>query len=170
MIIQNGDEAGFSMVGCDYLNAINNRIYRGGYGRGWSSGITFNKGRWHDAYSGFHNVIIGNIVSGMYDNSSYHTDGNGIIIDLSAGYSGSGSEHATANTPPATAHRICCPAAPGPCWRTTFSLTRSIPLRHLTPQQRWAKRRSRPIHSSFDRRRLPMVIVGHWRRGWLATD
>jgi hypothetical protein len=46
-------------------------------------------------------VIIGKIVSGMYDNSSYHTDGNGIIIDLSAGYGGSGSEHATANTPPA---------------------------------------------------------------------
>jgi hypothetical protein len=43
--IQNGDEAGFSTVGCDYLTAINNHIHRGGYGRGWSSGITFNKGR-----------------------------------------------------------------------------------------------------------------------------
>jgi hypothetical protein len=98
--IQNGDEAGFSTVNCDYLTAIGNRIYRGGYGRGWSSAITFNKTRWHDTYSGFHNVIIGNVISGMFDNSNYHTDGNGIILDLSAGYGGSGSEHATANTPP----------------------------------------------------------------------
>jgi hypothetical protein len=99
--IQNGDEAGFSTVNCDYLTAIGNRIYRSGYGRGWSSAITFNKTRWHDNYSGFHNVVIGNVISGMFDNSSYHTDGNGIILDLSAGYGGSGSELSSANTPPA---------------------------------------------------------------------
>jgi hypothetical protein len=99
--IQGGDEAGISTVNCDYMSAIGNRIYRGGYGRGWSSGISYNKTRWHDNYSGFHNVMIGNVISGMYDNSSYHTDGNGMILDLSAGYGGAGSELSSANTPPA---------------------------------------------------------------------
>ncbi len=99
--IQNGDESGISTVDCDYITAIGNRIYKGGYGRGWSSGISLNKSRWHDRYTGIHSVILGNTISGMYDNSTYHTDGNGIILDLSAGYNSSLSEISQANTPPA---------------------------------------------------------------------
>jgi hypothetical protein len=64
---------------------------------GWTSGISFNSSQWFDSYNGFHNVISNNVVVGEYDSSSNHTDGNGIILDLSNGsYSAS-----TANTPPA---------------------------------------------------------------------
>jgi serralysin len=64
---------------------------------GWTSGISFNSNQWFDTYDGFHNVISNNIVVGEYDSSSNHTDGNGIILDLSNGsYTAS-----TANTPPA---------------------------------------------------------------------
>src|SRR5437016_2991124 len=49
-----------------------------------------------DASPGFHNIISNNIVAGEFDSSSHHTDGNGIILDLSNGsYNAS-----TANTPP----------------------------------------------------------------------
>src|SRR5207253_5928147 len=52
--------------------------------------------QWFDTYPGFHNIISNNIVAGEFDSSSNHTDGNGIILDLSNGsYNAS-----TANTPP----------------------------------------------------------------------
>src|SRR5438034_2742827 len=64
---------------------------------GWTSGISFNSTRWFDSYSGFHNIISNNFVAGEYDGSSHHTDGNGIILDLSNG----SYDYASADTPPA---------------------------------------------------------------------
>jgi Right handed beta helix region len=91
---------------CDYLTTDHNVVYHNGYmpastpdpqWYGWTSGISYNSDQWFDNYQGFHNVISNNIVVGEYDSSTHHTDGNGIILDLSNGsYTAS-----TANTPPA---------------------------------------------------------------------
>jgi hypothetical protein len=98
--------SGIGTRDCDYLTADHNVINHNGYRPsstsvpqwyGWTSGISFNSNQWFDTYSGFHNIIANNIVVGEYDSSSNHTDGNGIILDLSNGsYTAS-----TANTPPA---------------------------------------------------------------------
>jgi len=80
--IKNFGAAGIVAVNSDYLTAQNNMIHHVGYGEGWSSGISFNSNQWFDSYAGFHNIVANNIISGSYDNSSYHTDGNGIIMDL----------------------------------------------------------------------------------------
>ena len=90
---------------CDYLTTDHNIIYHNGYmpvstsnpqWYGWTSGISYNSDQWFDNYQGFHNIISNNIVVGEYDSSTHHTDGNGIILDLSNGsYTAS-----TANTPP----------------------------------------------------------------------
>ena len=98
--------SGIGTRNCDYLTADHNVINHNGYmpsstsvpqWYGWTSGISFNSNQWFDTYSGFHNIIANNIVVGEYDSSSNHTDGNGIILDLSNGsYTAS-----TANTPPA---------------------------------------------------------------------
>src|SRR5947199_8880567 len=99
---------GGSWVGtrdCDYLTADHNTVYHNGYmpastsvpqWYGWTNGISFNSDQWFDTYPGFHNVIANNIVVGEYDSSSKHTDGNGIILELSNGYYSA----STANTPP----------------------------------------------------------------------
>lgn len=91
---------------CDYLTTDHNVIYHNGYmpastpdpqWYGWTSGISYNSDQWFDNYQGFHNIISNNIVVGEYDSSTHHTDGNGIILDLSNGtYTAS-----SANTPPA---------------------------------------------------------------------
>ena len=104
--ISNTGGSGVGSRDCDYLTADHNIVYHNGYmpastsvpqWYGWTSGISFNSDQWFDNYAGFHNVIANNIVVGEYDSSSNHTDGNGIILDLSNGsYSAS-----TANTPPA---------------------------------------------------------------------
>jgi hypothetical protein len=98
--------SGIGTRDCDYLTADHNVINHNGYvpsstsvpqWYGWTSGISFNSNQWFDNYGGFHNIISNNIVVGEYDSSSNHTDGNGIILDLSNGsYTAS-----TANTPPA---------------------------------------------------------------------
>jgi len=97
--------AGIGTRDCDYLTADHNLIYHNGYmpastpdpqWYGWTSGISYNSNQWFDTYPGFHNIISNNIVVGEFDSSSNHTDGNGIILDLSNGsYNAS-----TANTPP----------------------------------------------------------------------
>jgi hypothetical protein len=97
--------AGIGTRDCDYLTADHNLIYHNGYmpastpdpqWYGWTSGISYNSNQWFDNYSGFHNIISNNIVVGEFDSSSNHTDGNGIILDLS-----NGSYNASnANTPP----------------------------------------------------------------------
>jgi serralysin len=87
---------GIGSESCDYQTADHNIVYHNGYNTGWSSGISFDSNRWFDQYAGLHNVVSNNIVAGSYDASSAHTDGNGIIMDLSTGsYSAS-----TADTPP----------------------------------------------------------------------
>lgn len=95
--VSNMGAAGIASVNCDYQTADHNLVYHNGYNGGWSSGISFKNNQWFDTYSGFHNIVSNNIVSGGYDSSTYHSDGNGIIMDLSDGtYTPS-----TANTPPA---------------------------------------------------------------------
>jgi hypothetical protein len=103
--ISNTGGSGIGSRNCDYLTADHNVINHNGYmpsstsvpqWYGWTSGISYNSSQWFDNYGGFHNVISSNIVVGEYDSSPNHTDGNGIILDLSNGsYSAS-----TANTPP----------------------------------------------------------------------
>jgi chitodextrinase len=98
-VIRNTGAAGIAMNAVDYVTAENNQIYHAGYNQGWSSGISLWYGgtngtyggptAWYDTTPGFHNFIVGNVISGSYDASSNHSDGNGIIVD------GSGS------TPPA---------------------------------------------------------------------
>ena len=98
--------AGYGDKRCDYTNLIGNTVWDSGYVPvgtpvpqyyGWSSGISLNSHQWYDTYSGFHSIVANNIISGEYDRSTHHTDGNGIILDLSNGtYTPS-----TANTPPA---------------------------------------------------------------------
>jgi serralysin len=89
--------AGIASVKCDYQTADHNVVYHNGYNGGWSSGISFNSSQWYDSYSGFHNIVSNNIVAGSYDSSTNHSDGNGIIMDLSNGsYTAS-----SANTPAA---------------------------------------------------------------------
>jgi len=104
--MSNTGGSGVATRDCDYLTADHNLIYHNGYmpaststpqWYGWTSGISYNSDQWFDNYPGFHNIISNNIVVGEFDSSSHHTDGNGIILDLSNGsYSPS-----TANTPPA---------------------------------------------------------------------
>ena len=95
--IINQGSAGIGSMRCDYQTADHNILYHNGYHGGWSSAISYNSSQWFDKYQGLHNIVSNNIIAGSYDSSSYHTDGNGIIMDLSSGsYTAS-----TANTPPA---------------------------------------------------------------------
>ena len=89
--------AGISTVMCDYLTSDGNFIYRNGYRYGWTSGISYNSNQWFDRYQGFHNIISNNFVAGEYDSSDKHTDGNGIILDLS----NRSYRRSSADTPPA---------------------------------------------------------------------
>jgi Domain of unknown function (DUF4082)/Bacterial Ig domain len=104
--MSNTGGSGIGTRECDYLTADHNVIHHNGYmpaatsvpqWYGWTSGISFNSNQWFDTYGGFHNIISNNIVVGEYDSSSNHSDGNGIILDLSNG----SYVAATANTPPA---------------------------------------------------------------------
>ena len=92
--ISNTGGSGIASINCDYLTANHNLIYHNGYmppttsvpeNYGWTSGISFNSSQWFDNHSGFHNIISNNIIAGEYDGSNHHTDGNGIILDLSTG-------------------------------------------------------------------------------------
>jgi hypothetical protein len=95
--VEDMGSAGIASVDCDYLTADHNIVYHNGYNTGWSSGISFNSNQWFDAYTGLHNIVSNNMVAGNFDGSSYHTDGNGIIMDLSNGT----YVVSSANTPPA---------------------------------------------------------------------
>lgn len=104
--ISNTGGAGIASVACDYLTADHNIIYHNGYippGAGknakyysWTSGISFNSNQWYDRYPGFHNIIANNVIAGEVDQSAQHTDGNGIILDLS----NRTYDYNSANTPP----------------------------------------------------------------------
>jgi hypothetical protein len=90
MIFDTG-ATGIALNAVDHVTAARNLIYRTGYSQGWSSGISLWNGGpeatyggsspWFDSAPGFHNFIVGNVISGSYDNSPNHTDGNGIIVD-----------------------------------------------------------------------------------------
>jgi hypothetical protein len=91
-VISHTGSSGIALNAIDYAYVAHNRIYHAGYGRGWSSGISLWYGGGSSAVyggaaaaingqPGFHNFIIGNVISGSYDNSYHHTDGNGIIVD-----------------------------------------------------------------------------------------
>jgi parallel beta-helix repeat protein len=92
-VIQNTGAEGIELNAVDYVTVTDNEIYHVGYNQGWGSGISLWYGgasstptyggasAWYDQRAGFHNYIVDNIVSGAYDNSSHHTDGNGIIVD-----------------------------------------------------------------------------------------
>lgn len=94
-VIKNTGAVGIAFNATDYVTAVDNLIYRAGYNQGWGSGISLwyggNGGNvyggataWYgDTKSdlGFHNIIARNIVSGTYDNSSNHSDGNGFAVD-----------------------------------------------------------------------------------------
>jgi hypothetical protein len=90
--------SGIGTIGCDYLVADHNFISHNGYipsstsvpqWYSWTSAISYNSHVWFDNYPGIHSVISNNIITGEVDQSSNHTDGNGIILDLGG------------NTPPA---------------------------------------------------------------------
>lgn len=70
----------------DYIWTIGCDIWRYGDGAGWSSGVSYNNGTGifnaDPTDLGFHNLIIGNRISGGIDGSINDTDGNGIILDL----------------------------------------------------------------------------------------
>src|SRR5439155_147723 len=98
--------SGIASIDCDYLTSDHNLINHNGYipsgtanpqWYSWTSAISYNSNQWFDNYAGFHNIISNNIISGEVDQSTHHTDGNGIILDLSSG----SYDPSTANTPPA---------------------------------------------------------------------
>lgn len=104
--IFNTGGSGIGSLDCDYLTANRNIIHHNGYlpqsttvpqWYSWTSAISFNSDQWFDRYPGFHNIIANNIVTDEIDQSPHHTDGNGIILDLSNGT----YEYRSANTPPA---------------------------------------------------------------------
>jgi Right handed beta helix region len=90
-VIRNTGAAGIALNATDYVTVEHNQIFHAGYNQGWSSGISLWNGgnsatnggssAWFDTAAGFHNFIVGNVVSGSYDNSGYHSDGNAIIVD-----------------------------------------------------------------------------------------
>ncbi|MEQ1907419.1 MAG: choice-of-anchor Q domain-containing protein [Vicinamibacterales bacterium] len=95
--INNMSAGGIGSVLCDYLTADSNMVFLNGYNQGWSSGISFNSNQWYGGYLGFHNLVLNNVIAGTFDASSYKTDGNGIIMDLS----NRTYDARSANTPPA---------------------------------------------------------------------
>lgn len=104
--VANTGGSGIGSIECDYLTADHNVIVRNGYvppstkvpeWYSWTSGISFNSNQWFDRYPGFHNIISNNLVTGEVDQSSKHSDGNGIILDLS----NRTYDYNSANTPPA---------------------------------------------------------------------
>jgi Right handed beta helix region len=90
-VVRNMGAGGIWLNATDYVSALDNVIFHVGYNQGWSSGISLWYGGHHrvyggrmaryDPYAGFHNYIVGNTVSGTYDNSVNHSDGNAIVID-----------------------------------------------------------------------------------------
>ena len=95
--INNMSAGGIASVLCDYLTADANTVFLSGYNQGWASGITFNSNQWYDGYTGFHSLVLNNVIAGTFDASAHKTDGNGIIMDLS----NRTDDPDSANTPPA---------------------------------------------------------------------
>ncbi|HKV60722.1 MAG TPA: immunoglobulin domain-containing protein, partial [Candidatus Acidoferrum sp.] len=62
--INNTGGSGVGAVDCDYLTSDHNMINHNGYLYGWTSAISYNSAQWFDNYSGFHNIISNNIITG----------------------------------------------------------------------------------------------------------
>ncbi len=98
-VITNTGATGIALNGIDHAFVADNLIYHTGYALGWSSGISLWYGEYgganaaSDDASGFHNYIVGNIISGSYDNSFHHSDGHGIIVDGARGFDSAGADH-----------------------------------------------------------------------------
>jgi len=85
--VYNVQGAGVGAVQCDYLVSDHNIVYHSGYSgttASWTSGISYNQIKAFDCNDGLHNVISNNIAVGQYDNSPYHSDGSGFILDMDA--------------------------------------------------------------------------------------
>ncbi|MCU1242686.1 MAG: hypothetical protein JWO71_3412 [Candidatus Acidoferrum typicum] len=105
--ITNTGGSGIGTIQCDYLMVDHNTVAHNGYipaaagsnasHYSWTSGISLNSNQWYDSYRGFHNIISNNIVTGEVDQSAKHSDGNGIILDLSDRT----YDYSSAKTPPA---------------------------------------------------------------------
>jgi hypothetical protein len=65
----------------DYITVDHNQVYHCGYNQGFGSAISLSRHTWSDRYPGFHSFVTNNIISGMYDRSSHHSEGNGIVMD-----------------------------------------------------------------------------------------
>jgi hypothetical protein len=89
--VKNCTTAGFSTVnGGDYFTVAYNTFWRTGVvgGSGWSSAVSINNSADAaplDSYTGFHHFICNNMISGSYDPSTHHTEGNAIILDIRVG-------------------------------------------------------------------------------------
>ncbi|TMJ93266.1 MAG: hypothetical protein E6G67_12920 [Actinobacteria bacterium] len=85
--ISNTGSGGIITRRCDYYALVRNKIFHTGYDPnvGWSSGISMNRNIWSDHFKGFHDFVVGNIISGATDDRR-HTEGHGIIVDR--GYNG----------------------------------------------------------------------------------
>ena len=94
--IQHCGAGGIASKFGDYYYVANNLIYHCGYNQGFSAAIHFNSHKWTDSYTGFHSYVLNNICVGTHDGSVNHTDGNGIIMDLSD----NSYDPTTADTPP----------------------------------------------------------------------
>ena len=89
MYVKNMAATGVACKYCDYISFHDNVSYHNGYNpnsvgyqTGWGSAYSINDNAPFDSYSGIHNFIYNNIAAGTYDSSTYHTDGNGIILDM----------------------------------------------------------------------------------------
>ena len=70
-----GGQGGVDANNCDFVTVDGVEAYFTGGGTGWSSGISLFEPK------GKENVIRNCVCYGNFDNSSYRTDGNGIIVD-----------------------------------------------------------------------------------------
>lgn len=90
LYVKNMIYSGLESSACDYMTADHNQIWHVGenpyglatVGSNAGSGITYNQQTLFDGYSGLHSIISNNIISGQFDPTSAHTDGNGISLDL----------------------------------------------------------------------------------------
>jgi len=90
LYVKNMIYSGLVSSDCDYMVADHNQVFHVGenpygvytIGSNAGSGITYNQQSLLDTYPGLHSVISNNIVSGEFDPTSAHTDGNGISLDL----------------------------------------------------------------------------------------
>ena len=81
--IRNTGSAGVLAKACDYVTVRRNLISHTGYDPnvGWASAVDLNGDVWSDRTDGFHNFVVGNVISGASDESSAHSEGHGVIVD-----------------------------------------------------------------------------------------